>query len=574
MKKIKIYTLPALLIISIAVFVVFAACKKDKSGSTTASVGALNCSGVTFSAVATSGVAYSATATISYTGGNAVAYSAGTTISSTGVTGLTATLVAGTLASGAGNLSYSISGTPAAAGTASFAITFGSQSCTLALTVNTAGGGTTATVTALTCASVSFSSSATINVAYTGTASVPYTGGNGVAYAAGTAISSTGVTGLTATLVAGTLASGAGSIVYNISGTPTSPGTASFAITFGGQSCTLALTVNAVSASCSSQTGVAKIVCLANEFLATLTTTQQASVVVALNLTNAKRWSNLPCALTCRNGLLFSSLTTAQQTAALALIQAASGTTSGEGYDEFVQVRGADDYLGQTASGYSAGNYVIAFLGTPSATGKWMLQFGGHHYAQNITYDAGVVTSITPLHEAVEPKGAFTYNGTTYTGPLESERTAMQEMLGSFTSTELTTAKISGTFSDCLMVPGSTTNTFPSTKQGIKVSTLSSTAQTKVLAAIAAWVNDVDAASAAAFLNIYQGELANTYVCFATNSSGTSGTPTSFLTANTDYVRIDGPSVWIEFVCQNGVVLSGIHYHTVMRDHSRDYIGL
>jgi Protein of unknown function (DUF3500) len=553
---------------------VFIACKKTKTTTdTAASITALNCSSATFSASATINVAYSATATVPYTGGNSVAYAAGTAIASTGVTGLTATLTAGTLASGAGNISYTIAGTATSSGIASFVLSFGGQSCTLALTVNAATG-SAATVTTLTCASATFSSSATINVAFTGTGVVPYTGGNGATYMVGTAIASTGVTGLTATLAAGTLANGAGNIIYNIAGTPTTSGTASFAITFGGQSCTLALTVNAATASCSSQTGVAQIVCLANTFLATLTTAQQTSVVLTLNITNAKRWSNLPCALTCRNGLLFSGLSTAQQTAALALIQAASGTTAGNGYNEFAQIRAADDYLGQTASGYGGGNYVIAFLGTPSTTGKWMLQFGGHHSAQNITYDAGVVTSITPMHEAVEPKGAFTYNGTTYTGPLESERLGMQEMLGSFSTTELTSAKISGSFSDCLMVPGSTTNTMPTTKVGIKVSTLSTTAQAKVLAAIAEWVNDVDATSAANFLATYQSELANTYVSYASNSSGVSGTPSSFLTANTDYVRIDGPSVWIEFVCQNGVVLSGIHYHTVMRDHSRDYIGL
>jgi len=435
---------------------------------------------------------------------------------------------------------------------------------------------TSGSISALTCSGATFSGTATVNVAYTGTATVPYTGGNGTTYSAGTQISSTGVSGLTATLQGGTLESGAGNLTYAISGTPTATGTASFAISFGGQSCTLSLIVGSeASTSCSSLTGVAQVVCLANAFIATLTTSQQSQVVLTLNLTNAKRWSNLPCALSCRNGLLFSSLTSAQQAAALALIQAASGTATNEGYEEWQTIRAADDYLGQSASGYSSGNYVIAFLGTPSTTGKWMLQFGGHHYAQNITYDNGVVTSITPLHEAVEPHGSFTVNGTTYTSPMASELAAMQDMLASFSTTELASAKISTTFSDCLMVPGSTTNTFPSTKQGIQVSTLSSAVQTKVMTAIAAWVNDLDPTTAATYLTTYQSELANTYVCYSSNTGGTSGTASSFFTTNTDYVRIDGPSVWIEFVCQNGVVISGqIHYHTVMRDHKRDYIGL
>jgi uncharacterized protein (TIGR02145 family) len=83
-----------------------------------------------------------------------------------------------------------------------------------------------------------FSGSAANNV----TASVPYTGGNGGFYAA-QSIASTGVTGLTATLSQGLFANGAGSVTYTITGTPASAGTASFAITLGGQSCSFTVSV-------------------------------------------------------------------------------------------------------------------------------------------------------------------------------------------------------------------------------------------------------------------------------------------------------------------------------------------
>ncbi|TCJ12195.1 hypothetical protein EPD60_16140 [Flaviaesturariibacter flavus] len=73
---------------------------------------------------------------------------------------------------------------------------------------------------------------------------MPYSGGNGLAYPAGTAIASTGVTGLSATLPAGTLASGNGSLVFNITGTPSSAGLAYFNIVFGTQSCSVPLAVN------------------------------------------------------------------------------------------------------------------------------------------------------------------------------------------------------------------------------------------------------------------------------------------------------------------------------------------
>jgi hypothetical protein len=73
-------------------------------------------------------------------------------------------------------------------------------------------------------------------------ASVPYTGGNGGAHN-GQTVASTGVTGLTATLSPGGFADGSGSITYTITGTPASGGTASFALSIGGQTCTLDVTV-------------------------------------------------------------------------------------------------------------------------------------------------------------------------------------------------------------------------------------------------------------------------------------------------------------------------------------------
>ena len=101
-----------------------------------------------------------------------------------------------------------------------------------------------ASISAISCGSGSFSSTAVVNVAYAAIATVPYTGGNGVVYTVGSAIASTGVTGLTATLQAGTLANGNGNLSYSVSGTATTTGTAIFALSFGGQSCNLSLSVN------------------------------------------------------------------------------------------------------------------------------------------------------------------------------------------------------------------------------------------------------------------------------------------------------------------------------------------
>ena len=113
----------------------FQSCKTQDLSVKTASITALNCSNATFSATATSGTSYTANAIVPYTGGNGIEYASGASVASTGVTGLTATLSAGTLTSGNGNATFVITGTPASAGTATFAIDLGGQSCTLSLPV-------------------------------------------------------------------------------------------------------------------------------------------------------------------------------------------------------------------------------------------------------------------------------------------------------------------------------------------------------------------------------------------------------------------------------------------------------
>jgi hypothetical protein len=101
------------------------------------------------------------------------------------------------------------------------------------------------TITALYCDSATFTpGTITAMLSYTGEAIVPYTDGNGIAYSTGSPIDSTGVTGLSATLQAGTLATGDSTLTYTISGIANSDGTASFAIIFGGQICTLDATIS------------------------------------------------------------------------------------------------------------------------------------------------------------------------------------------------------------------------------------------------------------------------------------------------------------------------------------------
>ncbi|HEY3739908.1 MAG TPA: DUF3500 domain-containing protein [Bryobacteraceae bacterium] len=327
---------------------------------------------------------------------------------------------------------------------------------------------------------------------------------------------------------------------------------------------------------------VGDIVSKALAFEATLTTAQQAVLEQTYTAALARRWSNLPCTNTCRNGIGLGTLTSDQLAAALAVIQAASGTAANQGYDQFNQIRLADGVLaaaqgtggggpGGGGGGYGTGLYYLAFLNTPTATGPWMMQFGGHHYGANIAFNNGHIVSATPLFFGLEPL-SFTVSGTTYT-PLAQEHDAMTAMLASLTTAELATAQLSQTFSDVTMSPGETNGgngTFPATKVGLAVSTLTADQKALVLAAMKPWLGNTQDSVGANLLATYQSELDGTYIAYTGN--GTSGSASSFLNTNTNYVRIDGPSVWIEFICQNGVVFQNqIHYHTVWRDHTRDY---
>lgn len=429
---------------------------------------------------------------------------------------------------------------------------------------------TTATspvITGLNCTSTTFSASAVSGTAYSGTAVVPYTGGNGASFQAGTAIASTGVTGLTATLQAGTLAKGDGNLTYTITGTPSASGTANFAISFGGQSCAFSLNVAATggtqTAGMCSSSSPARVLAAVNAFKASLSASQISTVQLAYTSANAYKWSNLPASLSARTGLRLADLTAQQRTLALAIVQAATGTVANEGYDEVSQVIAADDVLGALQpNGYGNFQYYIAFYGTPAATGTWQLQFTGHHITHNITYKDGVVAGGTPMFAAVEPD-TWTTSGTTF-DPLGQEKAALRAMFSSLTTTQSATAKLSSAFGDIVLGPGKDKQ-FPTTKVGLAVSTLSDAQKALVLAAMRTYVQDLDAETAQCLMTTYQSELNGTFIAFSGNAG---------ITAQNDYVRIDGPSIWIELFYAGGVIYRNQpHVHSIYRDRTRDYGG-
>lgn len=318
------------------------------------------------------------------------------------------------------------------------------------------------------------------------------------------------------------------------------------------------------------------VAALAQAFADTLDDAQLAALYQDYTFANAANWSNFPDALLSgrpgnstgdggRVGLQTDSLTSEQWSALETLLAAVTGSAANEGFEEIMQHLAADDYLADAGGGdsYGRGNFFIAFLGTPSDAGTWELQFGGHHLALANTYVDGLLASATPSFRGIEPLTTVEVDGEEVI-PEQQEQAAFAELLASLSADQLAAAELSQSFNDILLGPG-TDWAFPETAEGIAGSTLTTDQQALLLAAISKYVGDIADADAAAILAKYESELAETYLSFAGSGD---------MTEIGDYVRIDGPSVWIEFSMQRGIVLSGAHPHAVWRDKLNDYAGL
>lgn len=229
------------------------------------------------------------------------------------------------------------------------------------------------------------------------------------------------------------------------------------------------------------------VAALAQAFHASLDADQKSAALLDYSLADAKRWSNLPQALLeggfggrgggggtsqSRIGLSIGTLTDAQLTAFTAMLQAATGTASGLGYDEVTQHLNADDYLQANGGGddYGRAQFYVALLGSPQDTGTWELQFGGHHLALANTYVDGALVGATPAFRGIEPNEPFDLDGQT-NQPMKVKHAAFQAMLAGLSADQLATAQLSDVYSDLVLGPGQDW-AFPTTSEGVQVGTL------------------------------------------------------------------------------------------------------
>lgn len=308
-----------------------------------------------------------------------------------------------------------------------------------------------------------------------------------------------------------------------------------------------------------------RLVCLADLLKSGLAPDQLAELQRPYSLAEAKLWSNFPpMGFPDRIGPTLGDLTPEQRGLAKAILMDAASLAANEGYDELEQVLNADDYLlAETGeAGFSSSNYHIAFLGTPAATGTWQLYFGGHHFALSNTYRDGQMVGATPSFRGVEPFVPFTMNGRE-NEPMAQEQFAFAAALAALATDQLTKATLAGSYTDIIAGPQKD-DAIPTVQEGLKLGEATPEVQALVLAAMETYVRDVNETGADAIMAKYAAEIGETFIGFT-------GTPT--LDAENDYIRIDGPSVWIEFSMQPGRSIPGIHPHSVWRDKVADYGG-
>jgi uncharacterized protein DUF3500 len=298
----------------------------------------------------------------------------------------------------------------------------------------------------------------------------------------------------------------------------------------------------------------------ARAFLGALNEDQRRAVVYAFDDENQRvRWSNLPVGMVPRGGLSLEQMTAAQRAAAMTLL---STVLSRQGFAKIQQIVQGDEVLrlNRRSGGPRFGKelYYLSLLGTPSDETPWMLQFGGHHLALNITL-AGERGVLTPTLTGAQP-AMYTFAGTTVR-PLKGESDKAIALLNALDATQKKRAILDYRVANLVLGPGEDGKTIQ--PEGLKASAMSPQQRAMLIDLIAEWAGIVHENAAAPRLEDIKASLDDTWFAW---SGSTSVEPGNNITA---YYRIQGPKLVIEYAPQPGDPT--MHVHTMYRDPTNDY---
>jgi hypothetical protein len=364
--------------------------------------------------------------------------------------------------------------------------------------------------------------------------------------------------------------------------------------------CALVLISLAVRAA-KEQTPTSRIVAAANTFLSTLDQKQRQSVLFAFDdQEQRKRWSNFPVAVVPRGGINLKDMTPAQRSAAMALVASA---LSPKGFEKVQQIMEGDEVNKQMEANhppfgnggpprgpgnggpppgpsnggpppsFGGGNrppwngpifgkdlYYISILGKPSEKDPWMLQFGGHHLALNITI-AGEQGVLTPTLTGAQP-ALYTSNGKTVR-PLAGESDKAFALLTALDDNQRKQAILSYRLADLVLGPGQDGKTV--VPEGLKASAMNEHQRAMLLDVISEWASIIHESAAAARMAELKADLAETWFAW---SGPVTVTPGRNIAA---YYRIQGPHLVIEYAPQTLGGDPSMHVHTMYRDPANDY---
>jgi hypothetical protein len=298
------------------------------------------------------------------------------------------------------------------------------------------------------------------------------------------------------------------------------------------------------------------VVTAAKKFLATLDESQRGKVIYDFkDEAQRKRWSNLPTSSVKRGGLRMGDLTQPQREAALAVLRAALST---HGYEKVLQIVESDEALRKSSGRdmFGRDEFYVSFLGQPSTSEPWMIQFGGHHLAINLTL-AGEQGTLAPSHTAAQP-AIFELEGKTVR-PLGGETDKSFALMSSLDEAQRKLAILGFQVRDLVLGPGRDGQTIE--PEGIKGSALTEKQREMLLDLIGEWTRIMHDAFAKAKMEEIKKNMAETW--FAWSGPTEKGSAA--------YFRIQGPTVIIEYAPQRlGGDLTK-HLHTIYRDPTNEY---
>lgn len=204
--------------------------------------------------------------------------------------------------------------------------------------------------------------------------------------------------------------------------------------------------------------------------------------------------------------------------------------------------------------------YYLSLLGTPSEKEPWMLQFGGHHLALNITI-AGEHGVLTPTLTGAQP-ALHTVNGKVVR-PLGEESDKGFALLQSLDPKQRKQAILSYHLADLVLGPGQDGKTI--VPEGLKASAMNERQRALLLDLMGEWAGIMNESAATGRMAELKADLNETWFAW---SGPVTVTPGTNITA---YYRVQGPHVVIEYAPQGLGGDPALHVHTMYRDPTNDY---